>query len=280
MRKLAFSIKGFNNRKILMDITHTNGESKGLIIFVHGFKGFKDWGTHSLVAEYFASRGYTFLKFNFSHNGTTIADPLQFVDLEAFGQNTFSMELFELNAVIDYCFSGKGFELPKRIMLLGHSKGGGISILQAARDSRVSHLITWAATINFSHLWKGQDIDEWRKSGVRYVENARTHQQMPQYVEILEDYEQNQKALNIEEKASQVEQPWLIVHGTEDKAVSINRAERLKQLQPQAQLLIVEGADHVFQARHPYKEPELPSMLRDVCQSCIQFLNENELKLK
>lgn len=275
MRKLSFSIKGFNNREILMDLTYANDHSKGLIVFVHGFEGFKDWGTHSLVADFFAQQGYSFLKFNFSHNGTTVADPLNFVDLEAFGHNTFSMELFELNAVIDYCLSGKSFGVPQRFVLLGHSKGGGISILQAARDSRVSHLITWAATINFSHLWKGQDIENWRKSGVRYVENARTHQQMPQYIEILEDYEQNQNDLNIEEKASQIRQPWLIVHGTADKAVSVNRAERLKQLQPRAQLLIIDGADHVFQGRHPYKESELPIQLKNVCLSCIQFLNQN-----
>ena len=37
-----------------------------LIIFCHGYKGFKDWGAWNLWAEVFASKGIAFLKFNFS----------------------------------------------------------------------------------------------------------------------------------------------------------------------------------------------------------------------
>ena len=38
------------------------------------------------MAEAFAKAGYFFVKFNFSHNGTTIDDPDNFGDLEAFGK--------------------------------------------------------------------------------------------------------------------------------------------------------------------------------------------------
>ena len=39
------------------------------IILVHGFKGFKDWGSFPYAAKYFAKEGYFVLTFNFSHNG-------------------------------------------------------------------------------------------------------------------------------------------------------------------------------------------------------------------
>ena len=67
-----------------------------MVIFAHGFKGFKDWGAHNLVASHFAENGFRFLKFNFSHNGTTIDRPTEFTDLIGFSDNTFSIEFDDL----------------------------------------------------------------------------------------------------------------------------------------------------------------------------------------
>jgi len=62
-------IPGSDNKAILIDyILNDQVENAPMIIFVHGFKGFKDWGTHHLVADYFSNNGFNFLKFNFSHN--------------------------------------------------------------------------------------------------------------------------------------------------------------------------------------------------------------------
>ena len=76
-------IKGSFKRKILIDITsfETNSANK-VIIFSHGFKGFKDWGPFNKIAEHFANNGFVFVKFNFSYNGTSIDSPSDFVDLD------------------------------------------------------------------------------------------------------------------------------------------------------------------------------------------------------
>jgi hypothetical protein len=63
-----------------------------ILVFAHGFKGFKDWGHWQKIAESFAAACFAFLKFNFSHNGTNPNNPAEFSDLEAFGQNNFSKE--------------------------------------------------------------------------------------------------------------------------------------------------------------------------------------------
>lgn len=77
-----------------MDLTYNDNNPKApLVIFAHGFKGFKDWGTHNMVANLFAENGFRYLKFNFSHNGTTVDKPIDFADLIAFSENTFSIEL-------------------------------------------------------------------------------------------------------------------------------------------------------------------------------------------
>src|ERR1700755_3024138 len=100
IRKQNFNIPGAKGRGMLIDITFDDTLINApMVIFAHGFKGFKDWGTHNLLAHYFAEHGYRFLKFNFSHNGTTPDKPIDFSDLIAFSDNTFSIELADLKAV-------------------------------------------------------------------------------------------------------------------------------------------------------------------------------------
>ena len=71
------AIAGSANKHILLDVFYNNtGVAKPIVIFSHGFKGFKDWGHFETVAKQFADAGFVFIKFNFSHNGTTPTDPL------------------------------------------------------------------------------------------------------------------------------------------------------------------------------------------------------------
>jgi alpha-beta hydrolase superfamily lysophospholipase len=176
----SYTIKGAEGKPILMDLSFKTGQEENpMVIFVHGFKGFKDWGAYKLVAEYFAKQGFRFLKFNFSHNGTTPESPLEFVDLGAFGDNTFSKEFTDLDLVISFAKSGIKFQAPNSLSLIGHSRGGGTSIIQAAKDQRISKLITWAAIANFRSLWKKEDEIEWQKKGVIFNFNSRTKQYTP-----------------------------------------------------------------------------------------------------
>ena len=46
--------------------------------------------------------GIAVLKFNFSHNGGTVEQPIDFPDLEAFGHNNYTKELDDLNQVLDW----------------------------------------------------------------------------------------------------------------------------------------------------------------------------------
>ena len=103
MKVKHLEIDGCNGRKISIDYRFKETQKSLIpIIYVHGFKGFKDWGASNLVADSFANQGFLFLKFNFSHNGVTPKNPLDFVDLEAFGMNNYLIELKELGVVIDW----------------------------------------------------------------------------------------------------------------------------------------------------------------------------------
>lgn len=275
IKQETFLIPGTAGRNMLADLTFDSRNPEApLVVFVHGFKGFKDWGSHNFVAHYFAKHGFRFLKFNFSHNGTTPEHPLDFVDLEAFSDNTFSIELEDLKLVIDFAANGANFMPVKTVSLIGHSMGGGISIIKAAEDERVAKLITWASVADFHNLWPKEAETQWRLANVLHFPNSRTNQQMPIKATLLDDLDQNQKRLNILLATAEVKQPWLIVHGDADPTVNISQALELNRKQPKSDLVVAPGANHTFNSNHPYLEDFLPASLEQVCEVSVGFLKE------
>ncbi|WDF79170.1 alpha/beta hydrolase [Mucilaginibacter sp. KACC 22773] len=208
IRKDTYTLPGAKGRPMLIDVTYNNAfKDAPIVIFAHGFKGFKDWGTHNLVAGYFANAGFKYLKFNFSHNGTTPDNPLDFTDLIAFSDNTFSIELEDLDTIIDFACSGSGMAAARGVYLIGHSMGGGISIIKSAEDSRIKKLVTMASISSFYNLWPEEIEIQWRLQGIIYMPNKRTGQQMPLKSTLLGDLDKHPKRLDILAQAAKVKQP-------------------------------------------------------------------------
>ena len=274
-------IKGTHNKFILLDIFYTENKSpKPVVIYAHGFNGFKDWGNADIIANKFAEAGFVFVKFNFSHNGTSTRQPEDFVDLDAFGNNNYSKQLYDLNEVINWVCDAKNehnnYIDVNNINLLGHSMGGGIATLHSARDKRVKKLITWAGISECKTPWSNwseEKMKEWKHSGVQYYHNSRTHQQMPLFYQLYEDYLQNQDVLNIQKAISFLQIPILICHGTNDTAVNIEKAHDLIKWQPAAKFFTVES-DHVFGRKHPWLLNDLPSAMEAIVKKSILFLKE------
>ncbi|RFZ95501.1 alpha/beta fold hydrolase [Mucilaginibacter conchicola] len=267
-----YTIPGAKGRPITADLTYDDIDPRApLVIFAHGVRGFKDWGAHHLVARHFAENGFRFLKFNFSHNGTTPEHLTEFADLIAFGDNTFSIELDDLKNVIDFACSGSAIPAADGVYLIGHSLGGGVSVVKTAEDNRVKKLVTMAAIANFDKLWPKQIEDQWRLQGVIYMKNARTGQDMPYRVTMLEDLDKNPIRLNIQRRAAEISQPWLIVHGDADASVPLQHAELLNAANLNAKLLVVQGADHVFNVSQPYLENTLSKELQEFADAAIAF---------
>lgn len=249
------------------------GNNLPLVIFVHGYKGYKDWGAWNLMAEKFAEAGFFFVKFNFSHNGTTVENPDNFADLEAFGNNNYSIELSDLNLVIDHFSKNEKID-ENKIILIGHSRGGGISIVKTCEDIRINGLITLASVDSLERFPKNEAFENWKNEGVYYVENGRTKQQMPHYYQFFEDFETNYHRFDVERSMEMAKAHVLVIHGTNDESVSVKNAEHLHLLNPNTELFFVENANHTFGAKEPWEEKELPKDLNEVVKKCIEFITE------
>jgi len=244
-------IPGTEGRPILIDVFKNNPTQSRAVVFAHGFKGYKDWGAWDLVAKAFANAGFVFIKFNFSHNGGTAENPIDFPDLEAFGNNNYTKELNDLQLVFDWIDKNQ-IDLnvnPDNIGLIGHSRGGGVSILKANEDPRVKMLSTWAAVSDFGSRFTNQ-IEDWKEEGVIYILNGRTKQNMPLYYQFYEDYIQNEERLSIPDAAKNISIPWMIFHGEKDQVVPLKEAQGLESWSQAAKLVVIPGGDHTLGSKH------------------------------
>jgi len=267
-----------NKKPILIDTFYSEEKLKqSIVIFCHGYKGYKDWGAWSLMAERFAQAGFCFIKFNFSHNGGTVKNPIDFPDLETFGNNNYTKELNDLDDVIGWIqtqFENNPNINTTEICLIGHSRGGGITILKASEDNRISKLITLASVSDFGKRTATVgELKQWKDTGVKYVLNGRTKQQMPHFYQFYQDFKANEKRLHIESAEKRLTIPHLIIHGDNDTSVNISEAEDLKRWNPKSKFKVIENADHVFNTKHPWGKNELSDELNEVVEEVINFIN-------
>ena len=274
-------LKNEGKKSILYDVFYKkNSLKKPVVIFCHGYKGFKDWGAWSLAGKEFAKNNFSFIKFNFSHNGGTIKNPIDFPDLEAFGNNNFSHELNDIEIILESLIKNKDFKNDfdfNDISLIGHSRGAGSVIIKASENKKISKVISWAGVSDFKVRFNegSNEFDNWKKKGVMYVENARTKQLMPHYFQFFQDFKKHEERFNIKSAVEKLKIPFLIIHGSKDNSVLPGEGENLFSWSKAGEIQIIEGSDHVFKSKHPWQSKKLPEDLKKVVYLTINFLKKN-----
>ncbi len=266
-----------------------HAQAKGTVLFLHGYKGYMDWGAWRLVGDQMALAGWRFLRINFTHNGTTPEAPSTFADLDAFGRNTHRRELDEALAVIRALRDPGPSDHANPtatgpLAVLGHSRGGGMACLAAMEGHRqclsdgregVSHLITWAAVADFASRFPSEDtLPLWQETGQLEVVNHRTRQRMHHDWSFYTDFKANEQRLHIESAVRAFPGASLIAHAEDDGAVHVEGAHMLADWAQSPTLFLMEEGGHTFGASEPWTEPNLPAPLKALTQTTLHFLGE------
>jgi dipeptidyl aminopeptidase/acylaminoacyl peptidase len=227
---------------------------KPCIIYVHGFKGFKDWGFVPYLAEYFSQKGFFVITFNFSHNGVGKSQT-EFDELEKFAKNTISREVEELSLVVNSyknaIFTSK---VSEKVGILGHSRGGGVSLLTGSQKNEVTAVAVWASISRFDR-YSEEQIFTWKKNGFLEVLNSRTNQMMKLGIGLLNDIEANKHdKLNIEKAVRFLDKPLFIAHGDQDTSVPFHEAEEIYSWANKDLTTFFEipATGHTFDVVHPF----------------------------
>ncbi|MEI7487345.1 MAG: alpha/beta hydrolase, partial [Chryseobacterium sp.] len=179
----------------------------------------------------------------------------------------------DLGAVIDYFVKNSKVD-DQKIILIGHSRGGGISIIKTFEDERINGLITLASVDTLDRFPKNEAFENWKKAGVYYVVNGRTKQEMPHYYQFYGDFEKDEHRFDVERATEMAKAHVLVIHGTNDESVNVKNAEHLHILNPNSELFLIENANHTFGSKEPWEEENLPKELTIVVEKCVEFIND------
>ena len=259
--------------KIHFDLRYTEGTADApVIIILHGFKGFKDWGFFPDLATSLAYSDYVTITLNFLRNGIG-SDGKSFNNLEAFANNTISHELADVQTVIQAIKQGKIDNHainPDAIGLIGHSRGGAVALLTALEnEDDIGAVVTWAAVGNL-YCYSEEQIKQWQQQGYIEVVNQRTGQVLRMNKSYLDDLEANKQKFDLYGRIEDLEIPTLFIHGSDDTTISPEESEMLHEKcgAYSKRLEIIEGSDHTFGIKHPFeKSTEAYAVARDLTES-------------
>lgn len=266
-----------HNKPIVTDVFYeSNNVKKPIVIFCHGYKGYKDWGAWNLAAKLFAENQLFFVKFNFSYNGGTYENPIDFPDLTAFSENNYTIELADLEDVINWIVKNDSYKNEvdtDNIILIGHSRGGGTVVIKAAENKLISSVITWNGVSDFaSRFPKDKELNAWKDSGFIYVLNGRTNQQMPHKYQFYKDFKENEERLTVKNAVEKLNKPQLIISGEQDDVVLPLEGEKMHLWNPKSTKLLIKGMDHSLGSQHPWTADILPNSLEEAVRLSIGFI--------
>ena len=246
----AFAFQNQRGQNLVGVLHHGQGDQpRPCLITCHGFAGTKIGGSRRFVefARYAAKCNLSVFRFDFAGSGDSDGD---LVDL------TLDRELEDLQSAIDLVSTLDGVD-SKRIGLVGHCLGGVTVIRESVKNTQIYKTVAWAPLTDLSDAMLrliGEDsfsmLQEEAKAEFLY------HGELMRCgAEILKQSSE----LDMLTEITQVNQPLLIVHGTEDATVPFEKINRLvdqaQMINPQTspKLQILEGAHHSF----PFHQQEL-----------------------
>ena len=241
---------------ILIDVRSASRTApQPAVLIVHGFKGFKDYAFLPPIAERLSRAGFTAVSLSVSGSG--VDEHGDFSWLDRFARNTYTREVGDIELVISKLLAGElGSVPPTSVGIIGHSRGGGVTLCVARETPAVQAVVTWAP-ISTIRRYSDAEVALWRRLGTIEIVNARTGQQLPMHYEIVEDALAHADRFDIRKAAAVLERPWLLLHGTDDETVPIAEAHELAGLaaDPRFESHFIQGAGHTFGARHPWAGP-------------------------
>ena len=239
--------------------------ARALVVIVHGFKGFKDWGFFPWLAERLSRDRSAVCRFNMSRSG--VGDrPEAFDRLDLFAGDTYSTQVDDLRRVVHYCHAR--LDLPT--FLVGHSRGGGVALLAAPEMENLCGVVTWSA-IARADRWDEPAKAAWRRSGSMDIINARTNEVMSLSTRILDDYDAHRDALDIPAAVARLKNPLLVLHGGRDESVPVGESLLIAQAARDVSRVVIGNASHTYNAIHPLVHE--PAELQMAAAITARFIN-------
>lgn len=212
------------------------------VILGHGVTAHKDRPWLVALSTALAQAGAASMRLSFSGNGESEG---------RYADSNPSKEVDDLRCVID-ALEGWG---ARRIAYVGHSMGGAVGVLTAAREPRIQALVSlagmvrvrWFFETHFAHLAPGEPMLE--------------KPECPWSLALLDDARRIDTVLP---QAARVDVPWLLVHGDADELVPYqDSVDAAAAAGGRPTLVTMKGIDHRFTGAVPEMVAQVVTWLTD-----------------
>lgn len=135
-KQVSIDVRGHRLAGVLHIPDNLQKEKFPIVLICHGFISSKV-GQHRLfvhAARQFCQAGFAVMRFDYIGCGESTGE---------YKDTTVTDQVVQTRAIIDYAASLREIDAG-RIVLLGHSLGGGIAAVTAGLDERVNQLILWS----------------------------------------------------------------------------------------------------------------------------------------
>lgn len=226
-----------------------SGEPRSAVAIGHGVTANKERPWARTLAEALAADGHAALRFSFAGNGESQGD---------FGESCPSKEVEDLGAVLD-ALSDHPVLGATPLVYVGHSMGAAVGVLRASRDERLAALVSLAGMVDTAAFAR-------RKFGSLVPGDLMWDKpECPLSQRFLDDM---QAIGSVEPLAERIAIPWLLIHGSADSVVPPEESERIaSRAAGPVELLLLEGADHVFSESAPTLAAEVADWLDALLRS-------------
>ncbi len=254
--KSEFTIDINTSDFISGDIYRANNtpELKPIILIIHGFKVHKQWGFFPYICDHFAQHGAIAICCNLSLNGYgSEVDTL--IHPQKFASNTITRELSDIQKIMEFIQrKGEGTleDWDGRIFILGHSRGGALSILTARDFPIISKVAVWNSIARFDRFTARQKA-LWREQGYKTAEHYTSTDSLCINSTYLEDLELHKDRFSVISALSNIDIGLIIIHGEQDITVSKREAETLASASTHLMgFNLIPSTGHTFGIRHPF----------------------------
>lgn len=219
-------------QKICGILEKPNENRDRIVIVVHGYSTHKNRTSSLLMVEELTKHSIHSLRIDLSGCGESEGD---------FTKQTITSSADDISAAINYV---KNLDYTD-IELFGASAGGLAVMAAAILNPEVKRLGLKCPVADFVDLYQKrlgtEGIEKWRTTGTHpyATDDGQLH-----HIDysVFDDYTKHV----MYDQVKAIHCPVLIVHGDADNTVPVEQSKKLVTCFPNAQLVIVPGADHKF----------------------------------
>ncbi|MFM7180209.1 MAG: alpha/beta hydrolase [Verrucomicrobiales bacterium] len=207
-----------------------------IVIIAHGLTGNLDRPQLAALADGLSERGWPCLRISYPGNGNSEGN---------FGDCTITKEANDLTDLLDL--------LPAncRIAYAGHSMGGAVGAMAAARDARIQTLVSLAGMVHTAAFYE-------REFGSLVPDRdcLWEEEQFPLSAAFANDLRSMGDVLA---SATRVTVPWLFLHGAEDDLVPVQDSRDAYAVAPGPKKIV-----EIPDAGHSFDESSYAVLVREI----------------